>query len=110
MIENQPVGKASAGKGGEGLQADLLTGLDAETWLLNRLKNHGVDVYAHGPVFDSLRERVATAIVENRFGLVVVGRHNGKPETYEALFERLFGLKLKDVAKAASALRKAGAQ
>lgn len=68
--------------------------IDPESWLLQRLQQHGVDVYAPPGPFDCLRDRLAQAIVDNQFGTVVVGRHDGKPERYEQLFERIYGTKL----------------
>lgn len=86
------------GKGGQcDLQADLLAGLDAETWLLERLKAHGIDPYAPAGPFDGLADRLAYVIAANRYGPVVAGRHQGKPETYEQFVLRAFGIKLKDV-------------
>jgi len=100
-------GLGSKGKDGQG---DLLAPVDAETWLLNRLVQHGIDVYVDGP-FECLRDRLAHALVAYRYGPVVVGRHEGKPETYEQLFERMYGLTLKAAAKAkAGADRQAGAR
>lgn len=88
---------AQAGKGK--IQCDLLTPLEGENWLLERLKDHGIDVYVDIP-FETLRDRLAHAITSYGYGPVVAGRHNGKPETYEQLFERLYSAKLKNVAKA----------
>jgi hypothetical protein len=87
-------------------QADLLSGLEDETWLLNRLTYQGLDVYVDKP-FDTLRDRLAHAIREYRYGPIIAGRHNGKPETYEACFERIYGVKLKDCIKPPN--QKAGA-
>lgn len=78
-------------------QKDLLAPVDSETWLLNRLKQHGIDVY--DGEFDCLRDRVAWAIVSYGYGPIVAGRHNGKPETYEQLIERMYAAKLKDIVK-----------
>lgn len=64
--------------------------------LLERLKHHGVDVYQGGP-FNSLRDRLACMLIRERMSAVIVGRHNGRPENYGELFERVFGVKLKDV-------------
>lgn len=82
----------------ESFQGDLLRPYEAETFLLNRLQDHGIDVYSGGD-FESLRQRIATVLTENRYGLVVVGRHNGKPENYEQLYERVYAVKPKDAAK-----------
>lgn len=68
--------------------------IDPEQFLLERLKDHGVDVYAPAGPFECLRDRLAQVIVDNRFGSVVAGRHNGKPERYEDLFQRIYGTKL----------------
>lgn len=86
------------GSGGKDAQADLLAPPTAESWLLERLKQHGVDVYQGGP-FATLRDRLAWVLVTERMGPVVVGRREGKPETYEELFERVFGVTLKAHAK-----------
>ena len=67
--------------------------MNPEAWLSNRLQSHGVDIYAGGP-FASLRERIAYVIVTNRYGAVVCGRHDGKPETYAEVFERIYGASL----------------
>lgn len=64
--------------------------------LLERLKHHGVDVYQGGP-FESLRDRLAYVLIRERMSAVIVGRHNGKPETYGERFERVFGVKLRDI-------------
>ena len=85
-------------------QANLLAPVDAETWLLNRLQQHGVDVYAGGP-FTCLRDRLAHAIVTYQHGPVIAGRGpNGRPESYEALFARMYSVTLKDALKAAKAV------
>jgi hypothetical protein len=70
--------------------------MDAENWLLERLKQHGIDVYVAGE-FATLQARLGHVIVTNRYGPVVAGRHNGKPETYAQLFERMYGTPLPTV-------------
>lgn len=69
---------------------------DPELWLADRLKQHGVDIYAGGE-FASFRDRLARAIITNKFGTVIAGRHEKKPESYGELFERIYGIKLNDV-------------
>jgi hypothetical protein len=64
--------------------------MTAEDWLLERLKQHGIDVYVDGE-FPTLAARLGHVIVTNRYGPVVAGRHNGKPETYAQLYERIYG-------------------
>lgn len=71
---------------------------DPETWLAERLKARGIDIYASKQEFGSFGNRLAHAIVSNRYGPIVAGRHNGKPETYEQFVLRALGIKLKDVA------------
>ena len=80
-----------------------MTQQSAEEWLKDRLQAHGIDIYASGDQFASFRERLAHAVAMNRYGSVIAGRHNGKPETYEQFVERALGIKLKDVPRGASA-------
>lgn len=95
----RPKGK---GREGKDSQVDLLAlETDPEGWLINRLKWHGVDIYAGS--YACWRDRIGNSILNNRFGMVVVGRHNGKPETYEQVFERIYNLKLKDVPRGTAA-------
>jgi len=68
-----------------------------EDWLVERLKHHGVDVYAGKTEFPSLRDRLAHVIRSNRYRSVIAGRHERKPETYAEVFERLYGIKLNEV-------------
>jgi hypothetical protein len=70
---------------------DLLTELEAETWLAERLKAHGCDIYAGGP-YASYADRLGAAIVRNGLACVIVGRgKDGKPESYAQLFQRIAG-------------------
>lgn len=73
----------------------LLFNLEAESFLLERLKDHGIDVYADGPVFAHFRDRLRKVITDNRIGPVIVGRREGRPESYQQAFERLYGEPLK---------------
>jgi hypothetical protein len=73
----------------------LLFNLEAEAWLTERLKDHGVDLYADGPVFTHFRDRLRKVITDNRIESVIIGRREGKPETYAACFERLYEQPLK---------------
>lgn len=81
---------------------DLLTPIESETWLANRLLDHGCDLYAGSHV--TYGERIRQTILTNGMGCVVVGRRDGKPENYAQVFERMYGLPLEPKAK-----RKAGA-
>lgn len=96
---------AAAVAGGAAMSApDLFTQVDAETWLLERLKVGGHDPYAGGP-YASLAERLGACIVRNGIACVIAGRGpDRRPETYQACFERLFQQPL--VPKAARAQSK----
>lgn len=70
---------------------DLFTHLEAETWLADRLLQHGCDLYAGGP-YATYVDRLGACIVRNGVQCVVVGRKPaGKPENYAQLFERIAG-------------------
>lgn len=69
---------------------DLFTAIDAESWLTQRLKDHGCDPYSGGPN-PEYRDRLRAAILDNGMQRVIVGRHAGKPENYAQSFERLYG-------------------
>lgn len=85
-----------------GETANLLTAIESETWLANRLLDHGCDLYA-GSSHVTYGERIRQTILTNGMGCVVVGRRDGKPENYAQVFERMYGLPLEPKAK-----RKAG--
>ena len=68
---------------------------DVETWLIERLKYHGVDLYAGE--FKSLQERLGHTIVVNEVACVIAGRYEGKPKTYGEVFEKLYSAKLPKV-------------
>lgn len=81
---------------------DLLTPIESETWLLNRLIQHGCDPYVIAD-FPSLGERIRHTIIANGMHTAIVGRRNGRPENYRDCWERMYGLPLEPKAK-----RKAG--
>lgn len=78
---------------------------DPELWLAERLQQHGIDIYAGGN-FQTLRDRLEHAIITNRFGPIVAGRHQGKPENYSQLFERMYGCKPRDLTSQHNSNRK----
>ena len=84
----------------------LLVHIEAETWLANRLADHGCDIYDGGP-YATYAERLGACILRNGLPCVIVGRKDGKPESYAACFERIFGQPL--VPKASRKLAKEGA-
>lgn len=65
--------------------------VDPETWLAEKLKACGVDIYAGG-TFGRFRERLRWAI-SNSPGIAdrIIGRRAGNPETFRDCFERLYG-------------------
>jgi hypothetical protein len=72
-------------------QQPLLGHLETETWLAERLKQHGCDLYAAGP-FAHFRDRLRATILANRMQAVIVGRNKaGTLENYAQAFERLYG-------------------
>lgn len=82
-----------------GTTLPLLFNLEAEAWLGERLKQLGCDLYADGAVFTHFRDRVRQVILVNRLECVIVGRHDGKPESYAQTFQRLYGEPLGKKAK-----------
>lgn len=75
---------------------DLFAQVDAEAWLAELLKAHGCDIYVGGP-YETYADRLGACIVRNGMQMVVVGRREGRPETYRDCWERLYGRKLSDV-------------
>jgi hypothetical protein len=73
-----------------GETSPLLVNLDGETWLANRLLQHGIDIYAGGP-YASYADRLGAAIIRNGIQCVIVGRKDGSPESYAKCFERIAG-------------------
>jgi hypothetical protein len=68
--------------------------LDREAWLAQRLGEHGAGIFTGLTDRDVRRERIRAAIVEHGLEAVIVGRHEGRPETYAQVFERLYGTPL----------------
>lgn len=70
----------------------------AEFWLFDRLKLQGVDVYVDGN-FESLRDRLAFVISANGVADEIAGGRRAKrPETYAAVFTRIYGVPFPAVA------------
>lgn len=83
-----------------------MTRHDSEAWLAERLKAHGVDIYAGGE-YPTLRDRLAHAIVREHYGTVVVGKHEGKTQNYDQTFERIFGCTPEEIVRPARQRRTA---
>lgn len=85
-----------------------------ENMLIARLQSQGADVYTNFVQFAKLRDRLAHAIVINRYAHVIADSVDGHPESYQDCFQRLYGTSLKDVTRKLQeqrqeALRKVGA-
>lgn len=69
--------------------------LEQESWLVQRLAQHGAAVICVGPFAsagDSVRlDSVRCAILDHGLTEVIVGRSDGKPQTYAQAFERVYG-------------------
>lgn len=73
------------------MSASALTQLDHEAWLVKRLGDHGASVFDGDTDNQTRKERIRDAILSNGLSSVIAGQHNGKHETYAAVFRRLFG-------------------
>lgn len=70
-----------------------------ESWLLERIKLFGADVYAGD--FPTIRDRIGHTIVEHRIETVIAGRGpDGKAETFSQAFKRIYGVPLPNVSRA----------
>lgn len=62
-----------------------------QSWVQRRLVAQITAIF-EGLTDPQLRwERIRQVISANGFGPVILGRHDGKPETYAQFFERVFG-------------------
>lgn len=71
--------------------------LAVELWLSQRLREHGVPSVTAGLTDETeRRERVRRGILDHGLRAVIVGRNSQtrKPETYEQLFARVYGIGL----------------
>lgn len=67
-----------------------------ETWIARRLGEPGL--FAGVTTADERRERVRELIVSRQLHLAIAGRNpQGKPETWAALFARVYGRPLEAV-------------
>lgn len=75
---------------GHPAQQELLVHVEAEAWLAERLKDHGCDIYA-GEGYATYLDRLGACIVRNGLTHAIVGRKDGKPESYAVCFARIAG-------------------
>lgn len=74
------------------------THFDAESFIVRRLKDHGREVFTGVSDPATRRERIRAAILEGGLEYAILGRNlAGKPETYAAAFERLYGEPLQHI-------------
>lgn len=74
---------------------DLKTdSVDAELWLIGRLRNHVAQIFTAETDPDTRRERLRRAIVNAELDDIIVGKHDGKPENYAQVYERIYGVPL----------------
>jgi hypothetical protein len=76
------------------MTAGLFERLDAELWFVSRLRDHGIAVFEGVTDSATRRERIREAILANGLSCLIIGRRNGKSESYQQCFERLFGERL----------------
>lgn len=67
------------------------TRYDAEAYFVRRLKDHGVAVYLCSTSPETNRDRIRAGIAKGSLAGVIIGAKGGKPETYEELFQRVYG-------------------
>lgn len=64
---------------------------DAERFFVRRLGDHGVTVYLCSTSPETCRENIRRGIADGGLAGVIIGSKGGKPETYEELFQRVYG-------------------
>lgn len=66
--------------------------IDAELWLVGRLRDHIAQIFTGGTDPEIRRERIRRAIIAAELSAVILGKNNatGKAETYADAFERLY--------------------
>lgn len=66
--------------------------IDAELWLVGRLRDHIAQIFTGGTDPEIRRERIRRAIMAAELSAVILGKNNatGKAETYADAFERLY--------------------
>jgi len=66
-----------------------------EAFLANRLRDYGTYTFDGDTNPDLRRERARQAIVEFSLATVIIGRRDGKPETFQSYFERIYSQPLR---------------
>lgn len=65
--------------------------LDAEAFIVKRLKDHGAQIFQGVTDSAERRQRIRKAIIDAGLDRTIVGRNSaGKTETYSQTFERAF--------------------
>ena len=73
--------------------------LDAELWLVGRLRDHIAQIFTSDTDPNIRKERIRRAIVAAELQDAILGRHAGKVENYSQVFERLYGEPLEPKSK-----------
>jgi hypothetical protein len=69
-----------------------VTSLNDEAWLTRRLREQtGADAFQGTTDVSIRKDRIRQAIADHGLRSVVIGSHQGKPETWASIFERLYG-------------------
>jgi len=72
-----------------------LADLDRESWLAERLRQHGAWIFDGVTDRDERCKRARSAIQAHELAAVIAGRgRDGKPETYSEVFARVYSEKL----------------
>jgi hypothetical protein len=65
--------------------------LEAELWLVGRIRDHISQIFTGDTDATVRKERIRRAIIAGGLQIVILGRHAGKAENYAQAFERLYG-------------------
>ena len=72
----------------------FLDQLDAELWLARRLGERGARIFDGDRTPEQRRDLFRAAILDNGLASKPCGRKAGRPQTFGAVFARLFGVPL----------------
>lgn len=69
----------------------VIPSLDAEVWLIARVKAHITGIFDGETSPQIRRDRMRRVLRDNGLDCVIAGTKEGKPETYAEIFRRLYG-------------------
>lgn len=73
------------------LQLDAYAFLEGELWFAKRLGEHGMEIVFGGDSPSERRARIRAAILHGGLSAVIVGKSEGRAQTYAQAFQRLYG-------------------